>query len=315
MSANVKTSADSVLSPASQLAFRAPRKDLHKALKRLQSVSDAKSTLPILANIAIRATMTGVTFSATDLNVSMTISAPVAWNVSSVGSVCVNAKSLATIVGKLPGDEVSLQVMNRAGIQVAVVTSGSVSMTLDGRSDRDFPKIPSATEGLTFSAVPAATLSDMFEKALFSICKDETRFHLNGILVESDGSTMRTVSTDGHRLTKIERSIVGPRIDGVIVAMKGCQTLVKTLGSKAKGTCDIAIKGPNMFVRYEGTELALKLIDAQFPPYMQVIPQGHPHFATVNRKAFLGALERAAVLCSQTRGVKITIGDLTRPPR
>jgi DNA polymerase III sliding clamp (beta) subunit (PCNA family) len=31
------------------------------------------------------------------------------------------------------------------------------------------------------------------------ICNDETRFHLNGVFFESDGSKARLVSTDGDR--------------------------------------------------------------------------------------------------------------------
>jgi len=31
-------------------------------------------------------------------------------------------------------------------------------------------------------------LREMIERTLFSICNDETRFHLNGVFFESDGS-------------------------------------------------------------------------------------------------------------------------------
>lgn len=36
---------------------------------------------------------------------------------------------------------------------------------------------------------------------------DETRFHLNGVCFESDGSKSRMVSTDGDRLSKVECTI------------------------------------------------------------------------------------------------------------
>jgi DNA polymerase III sliding clamp (beta) subunit (PCNA family) len=54
-------------------------------------------------------------------------------------------------------------------------------------------------------------LREMIERTLFSVCNDETRFHLNGVFFESDGSKSRMVSTEGHRLSKVERTIAnGP---------------------------------------------------------------------------------------------------------
>lgn len=295
--------------PTSALEFRAPRKELHKLLRSLQGVTDPRSSMPMLANIAIRGTVRdGVTFAATDLNTTLTIRTP-AWFVSSPGGIAVNAKAIATLVGKLPGDEVTIKVMARAGTSVAVITSGTVSATLDGLPDRDFPKLPEAGEA-TFASINAAEFSEMFGRTLFSVCKDETRFHLNGVLFECDGAMARTVSTDGHRLTKLEQPVAtGPVLKaGVIVPMKGATQLSKFLGARARGVCEVAVSGLMMFVRYQGAELAIRTIDAQFPPYLQVIPASYKLLATVNRKDLIGALERAALLCSETRGVKLTIG-------
>lgn len=279
-------------------------------LSRLAKVADARSSMPMLANVTMRATLSGgVTFSATDLNVAMTIHAP-AWYVQAHGGICVNAKSIATLVGKLPGDDVAIRVTARAGIPVVVITAGSVSMTLDGAPDRDAPILPKSIAA-NFASVGAGAFSEMFERTGYSQCKDETRFHLNGTLFECDGTTARTVTTDGHRLTKLERSFgTGPVLaHGVIIPAKGCATIERLLGSKAKGDCEIATAGHYLFVRYMGTELALKLIDAQFPPYLQVIPNDHERLATMDRKGLIAALERAKLLCTATRGVKLTIGN------
>ncbi len=312
MGINLKQSTETstaTSAPSSALEFRAPRKALHKLLRQLQGVSDPRSTLPVLANVAIRGTVKeGVTFATTDLNTTLTIRTP-AWFVSSPGGVMVNAKALTTLMGKLPGDDVSIKVMARGGTPVVVVTAGSVSSTLDGLPDRDFPKLPEAGEA-HFSKLPAALFSGMFERALFSVCKDETRFHLNGVLFECSGTLARTVSTDGHRLTKIECPVeAGPvLVNGALVPSKGATQIGKLLGSRARGECEIAVSQMRMFVRYMGAELAIKLIDAQFPPYLQVIPADNRNLVSVDRKGLIGAMERAALLCSETRGVKVTFG-------
>ena len=51
--------------------------------------------------------------------------------------------------------------------------------------------------------------------------------------------------------------------------------------------------------------LAVKLIDAQFPPYEQVIPKDHKKVITVDRARFIDALRRAQLMSSETRGVKV----------
>jgi DNA polymerase-3 subunit beta len=145
----------------------------------------------------------------------------------------------------------------------------------------------------------------MIERTLFSVCNDETRFHLNGVYFESDGSKSRMVSTDGHRLSKVERTIAnGPKLSaGVIIPKKGLLEIRRVL--EAGPSCKLAIKTPHLFLVQEDIAIAVKLIDAQFPPYEQVIPKDHKRVITVDRVRFIDALKRAQLMSSETRGVKV----------
>jgi len=83
--------------------------------------------------------------------------------------------------------------------------------------DRDFPKVPDHREA-SDPTVECAVLREMIERTMFSICDDETRFHLNDVFFESGGSKCRMVSTDGHRLSKIERTIPnGPKLSAGVI--------------------------------------------------------------------------------------------------
>ncbi len=145
----------------------------------------------------------------------------------------------------------------------------------------------------------------MIERTLFSVCNDETRFHLNGVYFECDGSKARMVSTDGHRLSKVERTIAnGPKLSaGVIIPKKGLLEIRKVI--ETAQSVKLAIKTPHMFVVADDIALAVKLIDAQFPPYEQVIPKEHKKVITVDRMRFIDALRRAQLMSSETRGVKV----------
>jgi DNA polymerase-3 subunit beta len=150
----------------------------------------------------------------------------------------------------------------------------------------------------------------MIDKTLFSVSNDETRFHLNGILFESDGQLGRMVSTDGHRLSLVERALAGgPKLSaGVIIPKKGVVEMKRALDA-VSGACQIAVKMPYVFIGARTLNLAIKLIDSQFPPYDKVVPTGNNNQVVVDRALFADSLKRASLMSSDTRGIRVTISS------
>lgn len=288
------------------LSFSCSRKELLSAVKHLSCIADRKSCMPMLRNIALRGDLTGVVLAATDLNVYSIVSAP-AWGVHARGSATVPAKQFADVLGKLPDGEITV----RATMRGVEIVSGAATVTLDGLPARDFPKLPAVLPDdsvVPFTAIDAAVLKTALGAVDFAICRDETRFHLNGVRLEYGADLMlRTIATDGHRLVKYQALCDRKgdfHTDGLIIPAKGVKEIKKLLG---KGECEIALISGMLAVRYKGTTLVVKPIDAQFPPYEQVIPKDYQRLVTVDRKAFLGALGRAALVCTSTRGVRLEI--------
>jgi DNA polymerase III subunit beta len=288
--------------------FRIPKVEFLRGLRLAQSIADRKSTMPMLANVLLR-TMgkQKLLIAATDLNVSVT--AELRSANAAEGGLTVSAKSLHDIVSSAPGDDIALR---RAENNWAELKSGKVSFRVVGMPDRDFPKIPDARES-QFSEVDAGTLREMIDRTLFSVCNDETRFHLNGVLFESAGDKARMVSTDGHRLSKVDRALAGgPTLSaGVIIPKKGLLELKRVL--EGANQVKVAVRTPYLFVVNDDVTLAVKLIDAQFPPYEMVIPKEHKRTLVIDRSRLIDALKRAQLMSSDTRGVKLSAenGNLT----
>lgn len=285
------------------MEFRINKTEFIKGLRLAQSIADRKSTMPMLANALLRTTSGGkLLVAATDLNVS--VSAELESTIVTEGGLTVGAKSLYEIVNTLPGDELSLQ---KAENNWAEIRSGKVNYRLVGMPDRDFPKMPDHRE-VDFVEVDADVIRDMVDKTLFSVSNDETRFHLNGILFESDGTTGRMVSTDGHRLSLVERALAGgPALSaGVIIPKKGVVEMKRALDS-VSGACQIAVQTPYLFIRARNLSLAIKLIDSQFPPYDKVVPSDNRNKVSVDRALFGEALKRASLMSSDTRGIRVQI--------
>lgn len=289
------------------MEFRIRKSEFLSGLGLAHGIADRKSTLPILANVLLRTDGDGTLIcAATDLTVAL--SAELKSKNSAEGGLTLGARHLFDIVKALPEEDV---VLKRTENQWAEIRCGKAQYRLVGLADRDFPKLPNHRE-VTFAKLPAEALRDMIGKTIFSVSTDETRYHLNGVLFESDGQLIRMVSTDGHRLSKVERKVAGPALDaGVIIPRKGLGEIARALDT-AQGEAEIGFQKSHVFVRVGSIVVSAKLVDAQFPPYQQVIPKGTERTVAVERVRLIESLRRISILASEkTSGVRLKLGEGT----
>jgi DNA polymerase-3 subunit beta len=286
------------------MEFKIQKNEFLRGLYLAHGIADRKSTLPILANVLLRTEgKDKIVCGATDLNVTtiVTLSA----KIEKEGGLTVAARQLYEIVKGLPDDEIRVR---RTEQNWAEIQSGKVEFKVVGMSDRDYPKLPSIQEAETFK-VDSATLRDMIAKTLFSVSLDETRQHLAGVLFESDGTTARMVSTDGHRLCKVGRPMPGgPKLaTGILIPRKGIVELRRAIETR-EAPCAIGVHQGNFVLKADDVGISVKLIDGQFPPYDQVIPKDNDHALVVSRLGILDALRRVALMSSdKTWGVRFVV--------
>src|SRR5215831_2143635 len=284
------------------MEFKIQKTEFLKGLYPAQGIADRKSTLPILANVLLRSDgKERILVAATDLTVG--VSAELPCKVEKEGGLTLGAKHLFDIVKALPGEELQLR---RADNNWAEIKSLRAEYKLVGMADRDFPRLPNHRE-VTFHKLDASLLRDMIAKTLFSASTDETRYHLNGVLFESDGKSVHMVSTDGHRLSKVDRELAGgPKLaQGVIIPRKGLQEMQRILEGQ-EGPCELGLHQGHVFVRVGALALSAKLIDAQFPPYEAVVPKQHDKSVSLGRGQLLDALRRISIMASdRTFGIKL----------
>jgi DNA polymerase-3 subunit beta len=286
------------------MEFKIQKNEFLRGLYLAHGIADRKSTLPILANVLLRTEgKDKIMCGATDLNVATVVT--LAAKVEKEGGLTVSARQLYEIVKGLPEDEVRVQ---RTEQNWAEVRCGKVEFKVVGMSDRDYPKLPSIQEAETFS-VDSATLREMISKTIFSVSLDDTRQHLSGVLFESDGTTARMVSTDGHRLSKVGRPMPGgPKLaTGVLIPRKGVVELRRAIETR-EAPCSIGVHQGNFVLKADDVGISVKLVEGQFPPYDQVIPKDNERSLVVSRLAFLDALKRVALMSSdKTWGVRIAV--------
>ncbi|PIE06217.1 MAG: DNA polymerase III subunit beta [Sorangium cellulosum] len=159
-------------------------------------------------------------------------------------------------------------------------------------------------------------LSRLINQTQFSISTDETRAHLNSALFEWDGNRVRMVTTDGHRLTKVESEVPDRKAAvTMLIPYKAIGELRKLTeesraleGKSGTSMVTIAQSGPNAFFGIGDTKFSVKLVDAQFPAYQQVIPQTTERRVRAPRAALVDALRAVSLAASdRTGGIKLSI--------
>lgn len=290
------------------------------ALTRTSGIADRKSSMQILSNVLISTEgPKQIRIAATDLNLSASGVFPA--EVTKGGAITLPAKTFHDIVRSLPDGPVTLRVEG----ETVEITSGRSKFKLLGLPAEDFPRLPDA-EGVEFFDLDSALIARMIDHTSFSISHDETRPHINGALFQGDGKVLRMVTTDGHRLSKVEYKSEesGFFNFSMVISSKGIVE-IKHLLDDGAGDVSLGAHEGSVFLRREievekGGEgapaqtaelvLVAKLIEAEFPPYDQVIPTGQDRRVMVPRVALLEALRRVSVVSSErTLGVRFQLGE------
>jgi DNA polymerase-3 subunit beta len=286
------------------------RSELVKALAHVHRVVERRNTIPILANVLIRAAKSGLELKATDLDLEVVES--VAGEVKSAGATTVPAHMFYDIVRKLPeGAQVQLETADdRAAL---LLRAGRSRFTLQTLPESDFPDLAAGDLAHKF-ALPAKDLKRLIDKTQFAISTEETRYYLNGIYLhatDDKGSKLRAVATDGHRLALVE--MAAPKgatgMPGVIVPRKTVAEVQRLLEDAGEEVA-VELSPTKIRLLLGKTIITSKLIDGTFPDYGRVIPHANDKTLVVDKGEFAAAVDRVSTVSSERgRAVKLALSD------
>ncbi len=285
------------------------RAELLKSLGHVHRVVERRNTIPILANVLIKADRGKLSMKATDLDLEVIDS--VAAEVSQGGATTVPAHMFYEIVRKLP-EGAQIVIEGSGDRAVLSLRAGRSRFTLQTLPESDFPDLAAGEMTHSFK-LAAADLKRLIDKTQFAISTEETRYYLNGIYLHTAGTakaaTLRAVATDGHRLAQVELPLPegAAGMPGIIIPRKTVgevQRLIET------GEGEVAIELSAGKIRFSIGDVVLtsKLIDGTFPDYARVIPANNDKSLTVDKKDFEAAVDRVSTVSSERgRAVKLSI--------
>ncbi|MGB0084757.1 MAG: DNA polymerase III subunit beta [Rhodomicrobiaceae bacterium] len=284
---------------------------LLKALQHVTSVVERRNTIPILANVSLRAESDSLHLKATDLDIEVTETAKA--ETMAAGGTTVPAHTLHDIVRKLP-EGAQIELAGKGDEGRLAITSGTSRFLLACLPADDFPDL--GLDGMSHRfELASRDMARLIEKTRFAVSTDETRYYLNGIYLHAnetpDGWRLRSVATDGHRLARMDVALPdgGNGMPGIILPRKTVQELAKLL---ADHTDAVSVNLSANKIRFTAGNVVLtsKLIDGTFPDYQRVIPQNNDKIMQVENTSFIAAVDRVSTLSSEKgRAVKLNIGN------
>ena len=278
------------------------RMSLLRPLGHVQSVVERRNTIPILANVVLRAEEGELSLTATDMDMDITTEA--GCSVMTSGTTTMSAHLLYDIARKLPdGAEVEIAVNDGH----AMVSAGRSSFRLPTLPVEDFPAISSNELPVNFS-LTAADMRDLIDATRFAISTEETRYYLNGIYIhKAESGELCAVATDGHRLAMTRQALPSgaAQMPSIILPRKAVSELRKLLDD-FDGDVLIGLSETRAEFRFGVVRLTSKLIDGTFPDYTRVIPVGNDRIMQVDVSAFSAAVDRVSTIASEkSRSVKM----------
>ncbi|HEY3373973.1 MAG TPA: DNA polymerase III subunit beta [Candidatus Aquicultor sp.] len=277
--------------------------DLHSAIQSIQRAVSAKSILPVLTGVLLSVERDHIDLYATDLELSIRHRIIVKSDVEE--RVVVPARLLSDIVKNLPDGRVDIDIDTKSNIIRLIC--GSSAFDIKTMPAEDFPKFPELKEEKTVT-LPSNKLTTAIKQVIRAVSKDETRPVLCGILVVLDKGRLKMVSTDSYRLSVYEAAVDGVVVSGVsvIVPARCMDEIAKISGDIP---LQIGITQNQIHFTAGNTTIVSRLIEGNFIPYQQLLPESCDLRVKINKEEFAHALRRVALLAQNNALVKIKLGE------
>jgi len=296
------------------LLIKTRRDTLLAPLQAVSGIVEKRHTLPILSNVLLEKRGDVLTLLATDIEIQITSSSNDATG-DGDGAVTVGARKLQEILRSLPeAAEVSL-VLDDRRLQVK---AGKSRFSLQTLPADDFPCLAVAEGEVKRFTVEQKAFRSLLAQTQYAMATQDVRYYLNGLLLLFDGSELRAVATDGHRLAyasmPLEDAPQALRAEGaarleLILPRKTVIELNRLLVDSDEALSIEML--PNQ-IRFQFGHISVisKLIDGRFPDYERVIPASLRNVVSVSRTLLLQSMVRAAILTNEKfRGVRLMLAE------
>jgi DNA polymerase III subunit beta len=294
--------------------------ELNASLQLVSRAVASRPTHPVLANVLLTADVGTGRLSLTGFDLSLGIQTSLPASVQSSGAITLPARLFGEIVARLPSDS-SISLSCQEGSEQVELASASGSYQMRGMPADDFPELPMAQSSLPIRLDPQLLVKGL-RGTLFASSGDEAKQLLTGVHLGLDTQGLECAATDGHRLAVLHlannpeaasSSEESPELLDVTVPARSLRELERLLSGRdgAEAVSLFCDRGQVVF-QWADQVLTSRTLDGAYPNYRQLIPETFNRNLSLDRRSFISALERVAVLADQHNSVvKLTSDPMT----
>ncbi len=279
--------------------------DLSDAVLKVIKATANRTTNPILEGIKIKASQDTLTLSATDLEISIEKTIPA--DVKIEGEIVVPGKFFAEFIKKLSNEQIELTLTDKNSLKIKYTDSEGFIQCMNAD---EFPEIKNLVEPEVI-VINKSDFRDLINKTIFSVAIDDARPILKGCLFEISKDTITSVALDGYRLALAKKPIKSTSAEfSCIVPARTLSEISKILEGEDEDI-EVLIQKNYLLVNVNNTRVITRLLDGDFIPYKQVIPQSVTSTVIINKKQLEYGLERASLLARMDKNnlVKFDVRD------
>lgn len=261
-----------------------------------------RPTLPILSGFLVEAEKGKIRISATDLEIGISTTIPA--SVEKEGKMVLPAKPFSEILANIGEEKVTLE-KSETGARVTTQRTKTTLLTMD---EGEFPKLFDE-KGENIMTIKKETGEKELQRVAFAASIDTGRPAFSGVLIKKDGDTTSLVATDSHRLSL--NKTTGVKTKQATPLLVSARVVRALLSQKEEGDIEAFANGKNNQVVFDLGETILvgRTIEAEFPDFAKIIPDGFESQAVFDKEEFLKALKTTSVFARDNANiVKISLG-------
>lgn len=195
--------------------------------------------------------------------------------------------------------------------QEAQITGADSHFKIFGYPVSDFPPIPEA-KGDPDYTINSDELHRLIRQTTFATARENSRYAINGVLVERDGNKLTLVATDGRRLALAKGACRGNGDTGaksVIIPTKALSTALRLFDDDSQEV-SVKITENQLLFATDTAVLSTNLVEGNFPPYRDVIPKDSDRKATMRTDVLASGVRRSSLLTNEeSKGVRMSFSS------
>lgn len=254
----------------------------------------SKTTMAILECILIDASTNEIKLTANDMELG--IETRIEGEILEKGIIALDAKIFSEIVRKLPDNDVVIETDSNLK---TTITCEKAKFNISGKSGEDFSYLP-YIEKTDFITLSQFTLKEVIRQTIFSIADNENNKLMTGELFEINGTHLKVVSLDGHRISIREIELKDSYEERkVIVPGKTLQEVSKILSGEAEDEVKLFFTSNHIVFEFDTTVVVSRLIEGEYFKIQQMLSSDYETKVTINKRELLNCIDRATLLVKE----------------